>query len=415
MFIHDTFHPVNAGALRILVVDDHAFQRTVVLKMLARLGVTDLLEAADGHAALRVLHEASPRVDIVISDLNMPGMDGIEFIRTVGSWGLSVAIVAVSTADGAVLASVESMAAAYRMPLLGVLPKPLTLQALQAVIARHRPAAPVPHFEPEHALQFSEQDIRGGLARGEFEPFFQPKVELANGRLCGFEALARWRHPDAGIVGPQAFLQVMEERGCIDELTWSMLKKSAACCAHWRRRGLDISVAVNVSVNSLCQLQVASHVAAIVAEAGLEARHMVLELTESAAAGDRLGQVLENLARLRLKGFGLALDDFGTGYSSMQQLSRVAFTELKIDRSFVHDAATRASAMIVLESSLGIARRLKLRSVAEGVETAAEWKLLRALDCDVAQGYFIARPMEAAAVPAWISGHLQAPSPALVR
>jgi EAL domain-containing protein (putative c-di-GMP-specific phosphodiesterase class I)/CheY-like chemotaxis protein len=408
---HDTFHPVNAAALRFLVVEDHDFQRRAVLKMLAGLGATDVLEASDGAAALRLLQAAQPPVDVVISDLNMPGMDGIEFIRTVGSGGQPVAIIAVSAADGAVLASVESMAAAYRIPLLGVLAKPLTPQALQAVIARHRPGTRDKELPLAHAPLFSEQDIRGGLSRAEFEPFFQPKVLLADGRLCGFEALARWRHPELGIVGPRDFLQLMEDRGSIDALTWLMLKRAAACCAQWRRGGHDISVAVNLSVHSLREVQVASRVEAIVAEAGLDARHMVLELTESAAAGDRLGQVLENLARLRLKGFGLSLDDFGTGYSSVQQLSRVAFTELKIDRSFVHDAASSESAMIVLQSSLDLARRLKLRSVAEGVETEAEWQLLRGLGCDAAQGYYIARPMEGSAVPAWIHSPQRASPP----
>jgi EAL domain-containing protein (putative c-di-GMP-specific phosphodiesterase class I)/CheY-like chemotaxis protein len=393
---------MNAAALRFLVVEDHDFQRGAVLRMLARLGATDCLEAADGEAAVRVLAGAQPPVDIIISDLDMPGMDGIEFIRTVGASGRPVAIVATSAAERSVLASVESMAAAYGIALLGVLTKPLMLPALQEVIARHRPAPP---SSVAGGQVFSLQEIRAGLARDQFEPFLQPKVELATRRVRGFEALARWRHPEAGVVAPQGFVPVMEEHGLIDDLTGVMLRKAAACCGRWRAAGHDLSVAVNLSVKTLADVQMADRLVALVKAAGIEPRHVILELTESAAAGDKLGPVLENLARLRLKGFGLAIDDFGTGYSSLQQLARVAFTELKIDHSFVRHAAGREAAMILLQSTLEMAHKLKLVSVAEGVETGTEWDLLKRLGCHLAQGYFIARPMDAADVPGWLEAY----------
>jgi EAL domain-containing protein (putative c-di-GMP-specific phosphodiesterase class I) len=397
------FHFVKAAAaLRFLIVEDHEIQRRLLSSMLARLGATDVLEACDAESALCLLREALPPVDIVISDLGLPGMDGIEFIRTVGALELPVVMAVVSTVDGALLASVETMAAAYNIPLLGVLRKPLTLVALQGLITRYRRPVGTAGVELGSDRLYSAQEVRGGLDRDEFEPFFQPKVELANGRVRGFEALARWRHPQAGVLGPQAFLLEMEAQGWIDDLTWTMLRKSAQCCRRWRTDGHDLSVSVNLSVSSLADVQLADRVAATVSNEGLEPGSVVLELTETAAAGERLGEALENLARLRLKGFGLAIDDFGTGYSSLQQLSRVAFTELKIDRSFVTDAAVRQSAMVVLQSSLEMARRLNLKSVAEGIETAAEWNLLRALGCDLAQGYFIAAAMEARSVAAWI-------------
>lgn len=130
---------------------------------------------------------------------------------------------------------------------------------------------------------------------------------------------------------------------------------------------------------------------------------MILEVTESAVASD-LGNALENLARLRMKGFGLSIDDYGTGYSSMKQLTRIAFTEMKIDRSFVTNAARQESARVILEANLNMAKKLNVTSVAEGVETQADWELLQQLGCDLAQGYLIARPMEAAAYVNWIQG-----------
>ena len=239
-----------------------------------------------------------------------------------------------------------------------------------------------------------------GLGNNEFEPFFQPKIELASRRIVGVEALARWNHPQLGEVGPGAFIGVLEDSGLIDELAWVMLKKAAAYCSSWRRAGLDATVSVNLSLKSLVNIQLAERVIEVVGSQQLAALHMVLELTESAVTSD-VGKVLEILARLRMKGFGLSIDDYGTGYSSMQQLTRVAFTELKIDQSFVLNAAKQTSSRVILESSLEMARRLKITSVAEGVETQADWDLLAALRCDLAQGYFIARPMTYAALMDW--------------
>jgi EAL domain-containing protein (putative c-di-GMP-specific phosphodiesterase class I) len=153
-------------------------------------------------------------------------------------------------------------------------------------------------------------------------------------------------------------------------------------------------VSVNFSADVLCEPGVVEHLAAVVTRQPVEPNNIVLEVTESVLARDT-AQLLETLARLRLRGFGLSIDDFGTGYSSMQQLSRISFTELKIDRSFVHGAATRRHLRTILESSLELARKLKLKSVAEGVETEADWQLLRELGCDVAQGYYVAKPMPA--------------------
>ena len=169
----------------------------------------------------------------------------------------------------------------------------------------------------------------------------------------------------------------------------------------WRRSGLDATVSVNLSLKSLADVNIADRVTELVLAQDLDPRNMVLEVTESAAAS-QLGSALENLSRLRMKGFGLSIDDYGTGYSSMQQLSRIAFTELKIDQSFVRDACRQKSSRVILESSLGMAKRLGIVAVAEGVESQLEWDLLLSLGCDLGQGYFIAPPMETGEFFNWV-------------
>jgi EAL domain-containing protein (putative c-di-GMP-specific phosphodiesterase class I) len=155
-----------------------------------------------------------------------------------------------------------------------------------------------------------------------------------------------------------------------------------------------------LSAKSLGDPQVADHITQIVRDEGVDPGSFVLEVTESAAVA-QVAQTLETLARLRIRGFRLSIDDYGTGYSSMQQLARIAFTELKIDQSFVMSALDVEASRVILESSLDMARRLNVHSVAEGVETRAHWDLLLSLGCDIAQGYFIARPLDAAGFAKW--------------
>ena len=277
----------------------------------------------------------------------------------------------------------------------GGVEKPLPPAKLEPLLNLHKAADDCADGRKLASLTFTLEEIVAGLKNDEFEPFIQPKVELATGRVVGAEALARWRHPQHGIVAPYAFIQTLEDNGLIDELSWVMLRKAAAVCSNWRSAGLEATVSVNLSLKSLADTQLAERVTALVLGENLEPRHMVLELTESAATTD-LGIALENLTRLRIEGFGLSIGDYGTGASSMQQLTRIAFTELKMGQSFTK-AGKQKSARVILESRLEMAKKLNITAVAEGVETQADWNLLGELGCALAQGYFIAKPMEAGA------------------
>lgn len=387
---------VSISELRFVVAEDHDFQRRTLVGMLKRIGAGYVGEAADGAAALDLFRSPDANIDVIISDLDMPGMDGMELIRHIGESGLPVAMILLSAIDRAVMASVEAMTKAYGINLLGAIEKPITQIKLEALIEKHRPPqarASAPRTPPP---SFTLDEIREGLARDEFEPFFQPKIDLATGELEGAEALARWRHPERGIVSPYFFIGAMEDGGLIDDLTWRMVEKSARQRRIWAENSLhlEIAISVNLSAKSIADAGVADRITKIVRDQGVDPRHIVLEVTESTTVA-QIAQTLETLARLRLRGFRLSIDDYGTGYSSLQQLARIAFTELKIDQSFVLSALEVEASRVIMEASLDMARRLRVRSVAEGVETRAHWDLLLSLGCDIAQGYFIARPMEA--------------------
>ncbi|MYN09223.1 EAL domain-containing response regulator [Pseudoduganella aquatica] len=383
--------------LNFLVAEDHSFQRKSLVRMLKLLGAVQVAEAGDGAAALEVLQRAA--IDIAIVDLNMPGMDGMELIRHLAELHSPAHIIVSSALDRALLASVETMARAYGVHLLGVIEKPATPDKLRQLIASYGPVA-----ESQRARRavFSEDEIRAALERREFLPYFQPKARLADGGIDSVEALARWRHPQAGVVAPGAFIDKLEGLGLIDELTWQMLEQSAAAWKAWAAQGMEFRISVNLSLSSLEQPGYADRIIFYLAEQGIGSRHFVFEITESTAMTD-LPHCLENLTRLRMKGYGLSIDDFGTGYSSLQQLAQIPFSELKIDRSFVTGACASETTRTMLASSLDLAGRLGLSSVAEGVETRQDWALLKRMGCGYAQGYFMARPQSAADLPGAIA------------
>jgi EAL domain-containing protein (putative c-di-GMP-specific phosphodiesterase class I)/CheY-like chemotaxis protein len=385
--------------LTFLVAEDHAFQRKALVRMLQGLGAEVVLEAEDGRAALDLFADLTQPVDIIFLDLDMPHMDGMEFIRHVGESGVPVSLVLSSALDAALVSSVETMARAYGIHLLGAVEKPVTPQKLAALLARHGRAAP--QKKGGAMEQMAVADIAAGMAAGQFEAFLQPKVLLSTAEVVGAESLVRWRHPERGLIPPAAFVPTIESSGMIDDLTWLMLDQSAALVSSWLKTGREYSLSVNLSLRSLETPSLAERITDRVRAQGVDPRFIVLEVTETAAMTD-VGRCLENLVRLRMKGFGLSIDDYGTGYSSMQQLARVPYTELKIDQSFVMGASSQPRLRVMLESSMQMAQKLGLQAVAEGVETRRDWNLLAELGCHMAQGYYIAKPMPAAEFLDWI-------------
>ena len=377
-----------AAGLRFLVVEDQGFQRWTVERMLRSIGAAEVYCAEDGRGALEIVRGAEPPVDVIVTDLNMPGMDGIEFIRHVGATGSQASFLLVSEQDPTLLESVAAMTEAYGVRLLQALRKPVTPAKLSAAISRYRKPAP-----PAAALRsFTLSEIDAGLRNDEFEPFFQAKVSLVTGKIDGAEALARWNHPMHGVVTPASFVHVLESNHKMDAITLAILDKSAANCRAWRKAGSAARVSVNVSLTSLSDVSLADRLEQEVLRHELQPADVILEVTETAATS-YLAHVLENLSRLRMKGFGLSIDDYGTGYASMQQLARIPFTELKIDRSFVRQGVQGGPSLAMLESSLEIARKLGIPAVAEGVSTERELRMLRELGCPLAQGNYLAEPL----------------------
>jgi EAL domain-containing protein (putative c-di-GMP-specific phosphodiesterase class I)/CheY-like chemotaxis protein len=386
--------------LHFLIAEDDEFQRRWLAVMLAKLGAQHIVEAENGRIALDILRDSQPPIDISFIDLNMPVMDGIELVRHLANGNYHTAVVLASALGSALLFSVETMSQAYGIDLLGSFEKPATPELLQELIGKYRP--PQVRAQQKKSLPvFSLEEIQQGVQTGQFEPFFQPKVELATGKVKAVEAFVRWRHPQYGMVGPGSFIPVLEASGHMEALTWSVITQSVAACRTWHDLGLMLSVSINLSVTSLAEAGLAEKILAHIAQHGVEPQYITFEITELMAMTD-VPVCLENLARLRMKGFGLSIDDYGTAHSNLQQLLRIPFLDLKIDRSFVAGASQNKQMHIALSSCLELAKKLHRNSVAVGVETREDWDLLRDLGCTYAQGYYIAKPMERDAVPAWV-------------
>ena len=377
---------MTLSTLRVLVVEDHGFQRRVALRLLADCGITDALEAADGVSALAVLERQPQPPDVVLVDLDMPGMDGIEFIGHVAQRRLARAVALVSALDPALLNTVQTMARAYGLFVLGSVEKPLTSDKLLAVLGKYEEHQG--EVGEDEIVEISADEIRAALAAGEVQPWFQPQVEFGNGKVIGVEALARWCRRDGRVVPPRHFVPVAERSGLADALTETMLVEACRWKRRWDQAGMRLRLSVNVSPATLHDPAAADHYQRLVQELGVDPSEVVLEITESLVMADA-ARGLGVLARLRLKGFGLSIDDFGTGYSSLAQLSQVPFTELKIDQGFVVGVHAQPRKRAVVEASLDLARKLGLETVAEGVETTEDWQVLAGLGCDAAQGYLI--------------------------
>ncbi|NRR31482.1 EAL domain-containing response regulator [Oxalobacteraceae bacterium] len=393
---------MDIGQLHFLVAEGDPVLSDTLAGILGQLGATVITKVPDGHTALRHFDNGmEPPVDIAVIDLALEGMDGLELIRRLSEERCNAAIVIVGAQTSAVLLSVETMAVAYGVNMLGAIGKPVSAPRLEALISNYLAPVNTPPHSAAAGPVYSFAEVGRGLQAREFDPFFQPKIELATGDVKGLEMFARWRHPRYGVLGPGSFIKALDDHQRIDFLDWSMIEKSAAACRALHDQGIPLAVSINVDQGTLAHPQFMEQINACLARHRILADYITFEMTESAVLTTD-PHFLERLLRLRMQGFGLAIDDYGTGRSNLQLLARIPFSELKIDRSFVDGAFKKQAIGVVLRSCLNLASSLDRRSVAVGVETKQDWEFLQGLGCTYAQGYYIAKPMPVEDIPGWL-------------
>jgi EAL domain-containing protein (putative c-di-GMP-specific phosphodiesterase class I)/DNA-binding NarL/FixJ family response regulator len=385
--------------MKVLLVDDEIFSLKLLAHQLTQLGYEQVSSCENGAEALLRIEVENENPDLIFCDLQMPQMDGVEFVRHLARISYPGFLVLVSGEDERILQTVEKLANAHKLKVLGVLHKPVSLLQLNRVLINR--LLITEKGARRTAKQYGPGELSQAIANNDLVNYYQPKVNVASGELVGVESLVRWCHPIDGLIPPDMFIPMAEENGLIDTLTHKVLCNALQQMRRWHDAGLHIHTAVNVSMKNLTRLDFPDMVKQAAREAGVPLTDLTLEVTESQLMQNVLVP-LDILTRLRLKQIGLSIDDFGTGYSSLAQLHDIPFTELKIDKQFIHGAHQDASIRIIFEACLGMARQLDIKTVAEGVEDIDDWHFLRKSSCDLAQGYFIARPMPADNIVDWI-------------
>jgi EAL domain-containing protein (putative c-di-GMP-specific phosphodiesterase class I)/CheY-like chemotaxis protein len=382
---------------RLLVLDDEAAVGELVCRHARRSGMEAhyCRDAEEFFAMLR-----SWRPTHVFVDLVMPEVDGVEVLGELAREGSDASIILGSGFDPRVLQSAERAARARGLMVVGVLTKPFSLGALREMLTASPTVPTVPGNDQCVPAPPEEGELDRALASDEIFVAYQPKWCLQRRRPLGFEALVRWRHPRLGIVRPDAFVPLAERSGRVDALTEHVVRSSLAWFGALDTRS-ELILEVNISGASLASLS-PERMDALCADAGVGTGRIVLEVTETSQIADSL-HAADVLNRLRIKGFGLAIDDYGVGYSSLSQLALFPFTELKIDKMFVEQLARSAEMRAIVQSTIGLAHTMGLRTVAEGVENGATMSLLDKMGCDAVQGYAIARPMQAEQARVWLA------------
>ncbi|OZI67429.1 hypothetical protein CAL28_04575 [Bordetella genomosp. 11] len=396
------------GVATVLVVDDSAVHRAHAAALCRALGIHAIHEASSGSAALTLLADAAPRPEVMIVDIEMPGMDCIELLEQLRIRDILPDLVIASGRESAMIDSVASVASGLGFHVLAGLEKPLTEAVLAGVLGRRgvrgTDARDRGRGTRTDKVPISPGMLEAALRDGQIHVHYQPKADMRTGLIRGVEALARWTHTEAGDMSPATFVPLAEQYGLIHPLTFIVMEQALAQVARWSRRGLRLSLAVNLSPLLLDWPGLANSILEVVERFQVPPEQIAFEITESSLVDADSG-ARGLLARLRLRGFGLSIDDYGTGFSSMQQLTRVPFTELKIDRAFVHGASGRRQLRAILGAAIDMASEMGLVTTAEGIETLEDWRLLQRLGCALGQGFFIAPAMPGEAIPSWLKTH----------
>lgn len=386
--------------LRVLVLEDHAFQRSVAVNMLRALGCREVLEASDGAEALALL-ESVGTVDVALCDLQMDGMDGLEFLHRVGPSGQVKSVIISSSLSADLRRAVHQMVALLGMDLLGDVGKPLHAQVLADLLdkAVNRPVTPLPAATA--VTLASEAAVRQALAEQQLHAWYQPKFNLHTGEVCGVEVLCRWLHPTRGIISPALFMPVLERCGLLDALLFTQLEQALLVQSSAREQGFALNIAFNLQATQLASGELTSTLLSLLARHASTGASLTFELTESGLL-EAPATSLETLVRLRMMGCRLSIDDFGAGFSSLQRLCQLPFNEIKLDADFIRNLEHEPRCRAAISSTLALGETLGMSVVIEGIETDAQRRELLALGCTQGQGYWYARPMSGVDLLGWL-------------
>ncbi len=389
--------------LRVLVAEDHSFQREYVANCLNQIGIHEVVTATDGKEALLRYDEMTAQglvFDIIISDLHMPNMDGVAFIRNLAERNYNGGLIILTALDSNLVSSVTSMVREYELHFIGSLVKPVDTKKLIQYVSEvsGRKNEEIIHPLPQG---LKEQDLIDALDSDCLTAYYQPRFNFSDGKITGFEALARLILPNGKIVTPDDFLYLYAKLNRSAEFELRIYEQAFSLAQKSLKLGRPLQLSINLCAHMLGNVSFYEEIVELAQRHGVPNDLVTIEVTERSLL-DNIALSIEFLARLRINGFNLAIDDFGTGYSSIKQLELLPFNELKIDKSFLFDIEKDDQKKAIVESTVDLAKRLNITTVAEGVESQAAWDLAKKYGCDVCQGYFTGRPLPLVGIEALI-------------
>ncbi|MBL4640050.1 MAG: EAL domain-containing response regulator [Kordiimonadaceae bacterium] len=388
-----------------LIIDDSAFQRHMLSIVCTEAGYLTVL-VNDGIEALKALQEMS--FSLIITDLELPEMDGLQLIRAMAERKITAKIVLVSGLSESLLYAAKQLGDQFGLNIVGTINKPYVPEDFLELLLEASLINPADNLNPQYKGEFqgqlSHKSVSRGIEDGALVPYYQPKVCRKREILIGFECLARWRTERGKILGPASFIPTAEDYNLMQEFTDVIIQRAFEDVVDWHKNGFLLPVSINISTENFKDITFPERVIGFAEQYGVQPTSVILEVTESKVM-EQAKECLEVMSRLRLKGFGLSIDDFGTGYASLKQLQYLPFTEIKLDRSYVAAAISHKPSRTVLETGIQLAQNLSLSYIAEGVETPEQAELLISLGCSQHQGFLYATPMPREDVVRWMKDH----------
>ncbi len=377
---------------RLLIIDDEQDICELIADVAETRGFA-VQAISDPAIVEKTLASFSP--DCILMDLMMPGIDGVELLRTLGDAIRPCAIALMSGHDARVLNSAQRLGSAHGLNIVCTQEKPIAIEALRETLDKL--------VASQTRSASKKKDVAGDAVQAaDIILHYQPIVEIATGRVRGMEALARWNHPQHGLLSPDNFLAKLDSDG-LNELAVAVMETAVRDVAAMQKH-LPIAVSINLTYGNLTDLAVPDKLDALCKKYGVAPERVNIEVTETEIMRD-VRHITDVLTRLRLRGFGLAIDDFGIGYSSLRELQRLPFSIMKMDKSFVLDLTDNRNSQVITHAIIDLGHNIGLKVVAEGIETVNTWNILKERGCDLGQGFLISKPVAIDKLIEWITAH----------
>lgn len=379
---------VSTTENKVLIVDDE----TELLELIADMAEIEGFSPTKLSDSTKFREIYDDSYKLIFLDLMMPEVDGVEVLRYLGEFKSQVPIVLMSGFDDGVLNVATELAKEHQLTIVDTVTKPFRVQSIRELLQHGLSESKRPESANKSELVVLTVDsIVNALSANEFCFYYQPQINLKDESIYGFEALARWEHPEHGVVAPDTFITFLEKNALISTLSLALIEPALSEFKHLPG-GESTKLSINISTDQLSELTLPDFIAKEVNKSGITPGRITLEVTETGLIQD-IKTSLDILARFRLKGFNLSIDDFGTGSAMYEHLQKLPINELKIDKSFVAKVFTDTKSRIIVDHTVSLAKDLGLKTIAEGVESREIAQYLNAAGVDIAQGYYYAKPL----------------------